>query len=245
MTESESKTFDKHVRHGIEDMENEEWDEALEHFDKAYDIDMDAYMVKYYKTYCQIHIGRGGQVLSYSERLSKVVCSTARKILNDDLEYDEMDADLSWVIGSYLDGIDFLIKNAFDEQLNIVKIRNKTISEIEDLIESEDEDFPCSEKQIKKFRKTSASGCYVATCVYGSYDCPEVWVLRRYRDDKLGSSWYGRLFIKTYYAISPTLVKWFGDTKWFKNMWRGKLNRMVEKYKAQGFADTPYEDKNW
>ena len=28
-------------------------------------------------------------------------------------------------------------------------------------------------------------GCYVATCVYGSYDCPQVWTLRRYRDDVL------------------------------------------------------------
>ena len=26
-------------------------------------------------------------------------------------------------------------------------------------------------------------GCYIATCVYGSYDCPQVWILRRYRDE--------------------------------------------------------------
>lgn len=24
----------------------------------------------------------------------------------------------------------------------------------------------------------NSGGCYVATCVYGSYDCPEVWTLR-------------------------------------------------------------------
>ena len=28
----------------------------------------------------------------------------------------------------------------------------------------------------------SSGGCYVATAVYGSYDCPQVWTLRRYRD---------------------------------------------------------------
>jgi len=88
-------------------------------------------------------------------------------------------------------------------------------------------------------------GCYVATCVYGSYDCPEVWTLRRYRDDTLGSTWYGRLFIRTYYAISPTLVKWFGKTNWFKKLWKGKLDRMVAKLQAKGVEDTPYEDKNW
>lgn len=87
--------------------------------------------------------------------------------------------------------------------------------------------------------------CYVATCVYGSYDCPEVWTLRRYRDNTLGSTWYGRAFIRTYYAISPTLVKWFGDTKWFKKMWKGKLDRMVSKLQKEGVESTPYEDKDW
>ena len=91
----------------------------------------------------------------------------------------------------------------------------------------------------------SGGGCYVATCVYGSYDCPQVWTLRRYRDDTLGSTWYGRLFIRTYYAISPTLVKWFGNTYWFKKLWKGKLDRMVAKLQSNGVEDTPYEDKNW
>ncbi|MBR3965190.1 MAG: leucine-rich repeat domain-containing protein [Clostridia bacterium] len=88
-------------------------------------------------------------------------------------------------------------------------------------------------------------GCYVATCVYGSYDCPQVWTLRRYRDDTLGSTWYGRLFIRTYYAISPTLVKWFGKTSWFKKLWKGKLDRMVAKLQSDGVESTPYQDKNW
>ena len=30
---------------------------------------------------------------------------------------------------------------------------------------------------------SSSGGCYIATCVYGSYDCPEVWTLRRFRVD--------------------------------------------------------------
>lgn len=93
--------------------------------------------------------------------------------------------------------------------------------------------------------KSSSGGCYVATCVYGSYDCPQVWTLRRYRDDTLGSTWYGRLFIRTYYAISPTLIKWFGNTNWFKKLWKGKLDRMVAKLQNQGVEDTPYEDKEW
>ncbi len=91
----------------------------------------------------------------------------------------------------------------------------------------------------------SSSGCYVATCVYGSYDCPQVWTLRRYRDNTLGSTWYGRSFIRTYYAISPALVKLFGNTSWFKKLWKGKLDRMVAKLNADGVEDTPYQDRIW
>lgn len=91
----------------------------------------------------------------------------------------------------------------------------------------------------------SSGGCYVATAVYGSYDCPQVWTLRRFRDYTLAETWYGRAFIHTYYAISPTLVKWFGHTEWFKKMWKGKLDRMVANLNADGVKDTPYEDKVW
>ena len=92
---------------------------------------------------------------------------------------------------------------------------------------------------------SSSGGCYIATAVYGSYDCPQVWTLRRYRDYTLAETWYGRAFIRTYYAISPTLVKWFGHTEGFKKMWKGKLDRMVANLNAEGVEDTPYEDKVW
>ena len=100
-------------------------------------------------------------------------------------------------------------------------------------------------KALKGEEPVKQGGCYVATCVYGSYDCPEVWTLRRYRDKTLGTTWYGRAFIRVYYAISPTLVKWFGKTKWFKKMWKGKLDRMVKKLHDEGVENSPYQDKNW
>lgn len=94
-------------------------------------------------------------------------------------------------------------------------------------------------------QSSSGGGCYVATAVYGSYDCPEVWTLRRFRDYTLAESVFGRLFIRLYYAVSPTLVKWFGKTEWFKNLWKPTLDKMVAKLNADGVEDTPYEDKNW
>jgi len=86
-------------------------------------------------------------------------------------------------------------------------------------------------------------GCYIATCIYGSYDCPQVWTLRRYRDNILAQTWYGRLFVRIYYSISPTIVKWLGHTEWFKNLWKNILNSIVAKLNANGILNTPYEDR--
>lgn len=129
-----------------------------------------------------------------------------------------------------------ILNGVFDnKQLNadIIKSYNEKISKYD------------SDYQAPATNMSADGGCYVATAVYGSYDCPEVWTLRRFRDYDLAETWYGRLFIRTYYAISPTLVKWFGHTNWFKNMWRGKLDRMVKNLQDKGYESTPYEDKRW
>lgn len=91
----------------------------------------------------------------------------------------------------------------------------------------------------------SGGGCYVATAVYGSYDCPQVWTLRRFRDFDLAETRRGRAFIKAYYAISPTLVEWFGESSWFKTLSRSALDRLVAECKEKGFSDAPYADKRW
>ena len=85
----------------------------------------------------------------------------------------------------------------------------------------------------------------MATAVYGSYDCPEVWTLRRFRDEVLAETWYGRLFIRLYYAVSPTVVKLFGESEWFQNFFRARLDKMVSGLQAEGFAATPYQDQAW
>jgi hypothetical protein len=48
-------------------------------------------------------------------------------------------------------------------------------------------------------------GCYIATAVYGSYEAPEVLVLRRFRDKILTRCFIGRLIVRLYYTISPKL----------------------------------------
>lgn len=115
------------------------------------------------------------------------------------------------------------------------KSENEEVENQEELKQSPD----LSQKTVSETKK---KGCYVATCVYGSYDCPQVWVLRRYRDKRLNQTWYGKLFIRLYYRFSPTLVALFGDTAVFQNMNRSILDRMVESLRRKGFEDSPYKD---
>ena len=68
---------------------------------------------------------------------------------------------------------------------------------------------------------------------------------QRESDDTLAKTWYGRSFIHTYYAISPTLVRWFGHTDWFRKMWKHRLDKMVGDLRSKGVEDTLYQDKKW
>ena len=71
-----------------------------------------------------------------------------------------------------------------------------------------DEQFVLQNQNAKPEKpKASRQGCYIATAVYGSYQAPEVMVLRRYRDGVLRSSALGRAFIRVYYALSPKLAE--------------------------------------
>lgn len=84
-------------------------------------------------------------------------------------------------------------------------------------------------------------GCYIATCVYGSYDCPQVRTLRRFRDETLKQHALGRTMVRLYYAVSPALARFFGHTKLFRRFWRGWLDRLVKRLNEKGVKDNKYE----
>jgi len=93
-----------------------------------------------------------------------------------------------------------------------------------------------------KTQQTKSGGCYVATAVYGSYDCPQVWTLRRYRDIRLQTTILGRTFVKIYYVISPHLVRAVGAKQWFVSLTRKPLDAFVGRLNRDGIDDKPYSD---
>lgn len=94
----------------------------------------------------------------------------------------------------------------------------------------------------KSISTSNGEGCYIATAIYGSYNCPEVWTLRRFRDNSLSKTYAGRVFIKLYYTISPKLVKWFGRYSTFKRLIKPVLDRFVTILKNRDYKSTPYTD---
>lgn len=98
----------------------------------------------------------------------------------------------------------------------------------------------------QKLEETSNSkkqqGCYIATAVYGSYDCPQVWILRRFRDNTLSKSIFGSMFIKIYYSVSPLLVAKFSKKIWFNLFFKKILDKFVNYLASKGFSDLHYKD---
>lgn len=93
-----------------------------------------------------------------------------------------------------------------------------------------EEDFIESLRSGKFDKKSGGgSGCYIATAVYGSYNCPEVVSLRRYRDDYLAERRWGRAFIRFYYRVSPFLAKHIDPHSRLGRSVRAFLDKKVKK----------------
>jgi hypothetical protein len=106
------------------------------------------------------------------------------------------------------------------------EVRNKHHSFIS--INGNPDDDVCNICGITRRSSKKQGVCYIATAVYGSYDCPQVQILRNYRDDVLSNTWHGRTFIRLYYATSPTVVKFLGKKEWFNKFFRKRLDALVE-----------------
>jgi hypothetical protein len=63
-------------------------------------------------------------------------------------------------------------------------------------------------------KKTKGNkGCFIATATMGDYNHPVVLDLRNFRDLFLLKSWYGRLFVKSYYFFGPFFAKLISKSK--------------------------------
>jgi DNA-directed RNA polymerase subunit RPC12/RpoP len=81
--------------------------------------------------------------------------------------------------------------------------------------------------QGERINNNQSSGCYIATAVYGSYDAPEVLILRHFRDTVLIKHYFGRLFIKIYYLLSPPIAEKLKNAKHMNCVVKNILDKCV------------------
>ncbi|MBE7510476.1 MAG: hypothetical protein HS118_09800 [Bacteroidia bacterium] len=75
-----------------------------------------------------------------------------------------------------------------------------------------------------------AGGCFVATACYGDYDAPEVLILRQFRDSRLLTNSFGKLFVAIYYATSPLFATIISKSD--------RLKKIVRQYFLQPIVTT-------
>ena len=132
---------------------------------------------------------------------------------------------LHWLCCAHING-----NKEATEMLNIFIRNSDNQSEAKRVIEWEIEEIKKNGivPKAKSNPSNSSDGCYIATAVYGSYNAPEVLELRRFRDEVLRSHWWGRVFIKAYYALSPSVADKLKDANGINSFVRNQLNRFVE-----------------
>ena len=72
------------------------------------------------------------------------------------------------------------------------------------------------------------SSCFIATAAYGTPFAKEIDVLRNWRDEVLETSYPGRLFIKTYYTLSPPVADNISDSSIKRKAVRTVLGPIVK-----------------
>lgn len=102
-------------------------------------------------------------------------------------------------------------------------------------MDDEEEDLDQNVPQIPVRNANSSEGCYIATAVYGSYQHPNVLILRKFRDLYLKERLLGRAFIKIYYYFSPKMTCIFRGKNKINSTSKIILNKVVKFLRNKGY----------
>lgn len=72
-----------------------------------------------------------------------------------------------------------------------------------------------------------SSNCFIATAAFGSSMAPDVMVLRKFRDHYLLTNAFGRMFVNTYYAVSPPIAHFIAQNDTLRAATRVALTPII------------------
>jgi len=97
--------------------------------------------------------------------------------------------------------------------------------------DSSDQSYNNYESGNKLNDNYNSSNCFVATAAFGTKWADEIDILRNWRDNSLKYHKFGRLFIKFYYQIGPSLANFVEKSSLFKKITRKIIYFIVKKIK--------------
>lgn len=90
------------------------------------------------------------------------------------------------------------------------------------------------EKDEKEEKKGGGSGgCFIATAVYGSYNSPEIIVLRKFRNTYLLTNTLGKIIVQAYYLISPKIAEYIHHKPYIIRILKKYLLDKIVKFISQ------------
>ena len=75
------------------------------------------------------------------------------------------------------------------------------------------------------------TGCFIATASYGTPFAKEIDILRAFRDNSLEPKPIGKMFVETYYKLSPPIANLISKSEKLRAVTRFMLNPIVKAFK--------------
>lgn len=117
--------------------------------------------------------------------------------------------------------------NELDEQILDLCRQGKKLEAIKLYRDSTDKGLKESKDYVDQLARAhgvsapeGTGACFIATTCYGDYDALEVLVLRQFRDEILLKSSLGRMLVRFYYFVSPSLARVITKSGWLKTLIR-------------------------